>query len=361
MYNKIGFIGLGLIGGSIARTIKRIHPDISLVAVNHSHKSIEMANEEGVIDNDITFTIDKMNDCDIIFLCAPIKNNIDYLQPLKSIINSDCIITDVGSVKSEMEEAVVCSGLEQQFIGGHPMCGSEKTGYDNSSDRLLENAYYLLTNNNKVDIVRFNEFKKFISSIGAIPLEMTPDEHDYATGGISHIPHIIASSLVNFVMKNDSNSNMKTIAAGGFRDITRIASASPIMWQNICLTNRDKILELLEEYNKELLIFREAIKESDSDTIYKLFEDAKEYRDSINTGKGLIENVYEFYLDLEDEAGGIARVATILADVNLNIKNIGIINNREYVNGVLRIEMYDEFSMFKAINELRAKKYRIYA
>lgn len=361
MYNKIGFIGLGLIGGSIAKTIKKIHKDIKLYAIGHSEAPIIKAHEEGIIENDTSFTIEEMKDFDIIFLCAPIKTNIDYLGKLKNIISPNCVLTDVGSVKGEMEDAVKKNNLEEQFIGGHPMCGSEKTGYDNSTDRLLENAYYLITNNHVVSQDKVNKFREFISSIGALTLEMTPDEHDYVTSGISHIPHIIASSLVNFVMNNDKNSNMKTVAAGGFKDITRIASASPVMWQNICLTNKEKILEQLDLYDRELNEFRQSINDSDEETIINLFSDAKEYRDSINTGKGIIENVYEFYLDLADEAGGIAKTATILANANLNIKNIGIINNREYQNGVLRIEMYDEFSMFKAINELRDKNYTIYS
>ena len=163
-------------------------------------------------------------------------------------------------------------------------------------------------------------------------------------------------------MNNDNDkSTMRTVAAGGFKDITRIASSSPTMWQNICLTNRDKILDLLDKYVEELNDFKSAIDSKDSSKIKSLFLDAKEYRDSIGSGKGLIDNVYEFYVDILDETGVIAHIATILANAGLSIKNIGIINNREFQEGALRIEMYDEFSMFKSINELKANGYSIYS
>ena len=362
MYKRIGFIGLGLIGGSIAKTIKKKYPDTAIVALDNSDDSINSAYDDGIIDNNSLIPIEELGSCELVFLCAPVIINIEYLTKLKSIVSDDMILTDVGSVKGKMEQGVIDNDLESFFIGGHPMCGSEKIGYYNSSDNLIENAYYLITNNNVIKRSKVDKFKDFISSIGAIPLELTPSEHDFVTGSISHIPHIIASSLVNFVMNNDNESStMRTVAAGGFKDITRIASASPTMWQNICLTNSDKILDLLDKYNDELTEFRSAIKNKESDRIKKLFEEAKEYRDSIGTGKGLIENVYEFYVDIADETGMIANVATILANCGLNIKNIGIINNREFQEGALRIEMYDEFSMFKAINELRSNSYTIYS
>ncbi len=360
MYKKIGFIGLGLIGGSIAKTIKRIYENTKIVAVNHSSDSISLAYNEGIIDNDSSFPIENMKGCDLIFLCAPVSINIEYLDTLKQCINPDCILTDVGSVKGEMEEAVKEAGMEKQFIGGHPMCGSELIGYENAKDRLLENAYYILTNNGQVSKDSYIKLKEFVKSLGAIPIEMSVNDHDFVTGGVSHVPHIIASSLVNFVMNNDKKSNMKTVAAGGFKDITRIASSSPIMWQNICLTNKDKILELLDKYEIELDKFKTAIENSDSKEIIELFADAKEYRDSITTGKGMMYKVYEFYCDLADEAGSIATIATMLAANQLSIKNIGIINNREFTNGVLRIEMYDEESLEKAIAVLERNRYEIH-
>ena len=361
MYKKIGIIGLGLIGGSVARTIHKRYPGIDIIAVDSDSSNIDAAYTDGVISNDVSVSLEMLNGCDLIMLCAPVKTNVALLSDIKPIINDDCLITDVSSVKAVIEQAVSDIGLSSQFIGGHPMAGSEKTGYINSTDTLLENAYYLITNNGAVDSDKVKDFEDFIAGIGAIPLEMTPSQHDYVTGGISHIPHIISAGLVNFVMNNDDDKHsMKTVAAGGFKDITRISSSYPVMWQNVCLTNKDKILELLTCYCNELDKFRKAIEAEDSEAIVKLFSDAKEYRDSLNVNEGFSVKIYDFYLDVPDETGIIAKVATILADNNLSIRNIGIINNREYRDGALRIEMYDDKSRAKAINVLNANNYTVY-
>ena len=154
---------------------------------------------------------------------------------------------------------------------------------------------------------------------------------------------------------------MKTIAAGGFKDITRIASSSPVMWENICLSNQEQILKLLDCYIHTLEIMRKDIADANSSALLDAFTAAKDYRDSITiTAKGALKNVYELYLDLIDETGGIATVATILASNNLSIKNIGIIHNREFEGGVLRLEMYDGESLALAVALLKKHHYTIY-
>ena len=188
------------------------------------------------------------------------------------------------------------------------------------------------------------------------------DAHDAATAAISHLPHILAASLVNFVeSSDDSQETMKTIAAGGFRDITRIASSSPVMWEEICMTNKDQILCMFDAYQKILNDIQGKIAALDSDGIRRFFQSSKDYRDSLEISpKGSIRTVFEFYCDLIDEAGGIAAIATILASNNLSIKNIGIIHNREFEEGVLRIEMYDQMSYARAIELLRKYHYTVY-
>ena len=149
------------------------------------------------------------------------------------------------SVKSGIHERIRALGLDGQFIGGHPMAGSERYGYANSKARLLENAYYILTPTPKTSPDQLKDYERLVVSMGAIPLVLDADQHDYVTAAISHLPHIIASSLVNLVRESDSeDGTMKMIAAGGFKDITRIASSSPDMWQQICLTNTDNIVRL---------------------------------------------------------------------------------------------------------------------
>ena len=206
------------------------------------------------------------------------------------------------------------------------------------------------------------ELTGLVRSLGAIPLVLGYEQHDYATAAISHLPHVIAYSLVNLVRESDDeNEIMKTIAAGGFKDITRIASSSPVMWENICLSNQEQILKLLDNYIHTLEVMRTNIADADSPALLDAFTAAKDYRDSITiTAKGALKNVYELYIDLIDETGGIATVATILASNNLSIKNIGIIHNREFEGGVLRLEMYDGESLALAVALLKKHHYTIY-
>ena len=165
-----------------------------------------------------------------------------------------------------------------------------------------------------------------------IPITLSPEEHDFSTAAISHLPHLISASLVNLVNAEDNEDEiLKTIAAGGFRDITRISSSSPIMWQNICLSNRDEILKLMNLYKAQFAKFEKAVSDSDPDELMTLFSNAKDYRDSLPVrSKGALAPSYEFYLDVEDEPGAIAMISLILALNQISIKNIGVLHNREF-------------------------------
>jgi prephenate dehydrogenase len=154
---------------------------------------------------------------------------------------------------------------------------------------------------------------------------------------------------------------MRSLAAGGFKDITRIASSSPVMWQNICLTNAADIKIILDEYIHTLQIASDALAVGDGDYLYRMFDTAGEYRSSIpNKSIGLMKKLFEVYLDITDETGAIATIATLLASNQISIKNIGIIHNREFEEGVLRIEFYEEEAQLKAISLLSRYNYRIY-
>ena len=359
---NIGFIGLGLIGGSIAKSLKRFHPQTRIFAYTRTEATLDLAVSEGIVDVKCTKEDEAFASCNYIFLCAPVHDNISYLEWLKDHMSPDCIVTDVGSVKGEIHQAVEKLGLDDHFIGGHPMAGSEKTGFKNATDMLIENAYYILTQGGQIDIPRLTQFMELISSLGAIPLVLTYEEHDYITAAVSHLPHIIASTLVNAVQKMDTpEENMKLIAAGGFKDITRIASSSPVMWQQICLENRSMISKVLDEYIRLIVQAKCWVDNGDADEIYNMFSNSREYRNSLpEASKGVIEKIYAFYCDIYDEAGGIATIATLLAMNSISIKNIGIIHNREFEEGVLRIEFYDEESCVKAQGVLKERNYTLH-
>lgn len=358
---RIGFIGLGLIGGSIARAIRKFHPEYELLAYSHTRSTLDEAVAEGVIDIPCSEEDPLFATCDYIFLCAPVQTNISYLPFLKQTISSRCVLTDVGSVKGEMHDAVAAAGLSANFIGGHPMAGSEKTGFSNSTDYLLENAYYVITPSDQAELSKISAYVDLVASLGAIPLVLSYEEHDYVVAGVSHLPHIVASCLVNAIARLDTEKErMKLVAAGGFKDITRIASSSPVMWQQICLTNKKQISRVLDEFIRLLIQAKYLVDQGDGDALYQMFESSKNYRDSLSdTVSGPTPKQYVLYCDIYDEAGGIATITTLLAMNGISIKNIGIIHNREFEEGVLRIEFYEEEACSKALTALKNRNYKV--
>lgn len=357
-----GFIGLGLIGGSIAKAIKKYNNNTNIVAFDINTESINCAVQDGIVDVAASSINESFSDCDYIFLCAPVQKNDDNLIAVKKVISPNCLLTDVGSVKTTIHEAIKEAGLEHCFIGGHPMAGSERTGYINSRAVLLENAYYILTPTPLVDTKRLEDYRKLVSGMGAIPLILDFQQHDYVTAAISHLPHVIAASLVNLVKDSDDEDGiMKMVAAGGFKDITRIASSSATMWQQICLTNGENISCLLQKYIDSLQVIQNQLNQADGSSLYHLFDSARIYRDSfINASSGPIKRSFSFNVDIADKTGAIAEIANILAGNNISIKNIGIVHNREAEDGVMRIEVYDEASMNQAIDLLKKADYNIH-
>ena len=345
-----GFLGLGLIGGSIAKALKASDLSIYTIAYDVDEKTLQDAHQDHVID-EICYTVDaSFQNCDFIFLCAPIEYNINNLSSIRSFLKPSCILTDVSSVKTEIHHHMDVLGLTSQFIGGHPMAGSERYGYQNSKTRLLENAYYIITPTKLSTLAQIDTYSSLIKKMGAIPLVLDYEKHDYITAAISHLPHILASSLVNFVKDADSeDGSMKMIAAGGFKDITRIASSSPVLWKQICLSNSVPISSLLDSYIHSLKAVQEMITTRAEDSLTNFFSDARQYRDSfIDSSSGPIKKTYIITVDIPDRTGALSSIVSILAEHQIGIKNIGITHNREYEEGSLRLELFDEVSLEEA-------------
>lgn len=359
---KIGFIGLGLIGGSIAKAIRQYYPAYEIVAFDKHKETLALATQESIIDVAATTIDSNFHNCHYIFLCAPVSYNTAYLKQLQEFLHKDCILTDVGSVKTNIHKEVEKLHLESYFIGAHPMAGSEKSGYINAKSMLIENAYYILTPTAAVSDEKVEAYRQFVETLRALPVVLDYQEHDYVTGSISHLPHIIASSLVNFVRDTDTKEElMKQLAAGGFKDLTRIASSSPTMWQQICLKNKEHISTILHTYIQSLSSAKKLIDTENTQGLYDFFDTSRNYRNSMpSASSGPIKKAFSVYCDIIDEAGGIATIATILASNNINIKNIGIIHNREFEEGVLRIEFYEEDASSRAAHLLQKYRYIVY-
>ena len=214
--NTYGFIGLGLIGGSLAGNLRRLDKNCRIMAYTRTKETLKTAKESGLIDEICSGPDDPLfSECSCIFLCAPVENNIAALRDLQKVLSPDCLLTDVGSVKGTIHREVERLGLKSQFVGGHPMTGSEQSGLANAQNHLFENAYYILTPTDLVPQEWTQRLFNFAVSLKAIPMILDWKEHDRITAAISHLPHLIASSLVNTVHDLDNeNEHMKMIAAG---------------------------------------------------------------------------------------------------------------------------------------------------
>lgn len=282
---KIGFIGFGLIAGNIARCIRKNMPTVRMIALNNCFPDIKpglkMALEDGVLNTLESGLEGEFTECDIIYLCAPVITNISYLPKLKQIMKPGCILTDVGSTKGNIHAEVEKAGLSSAFIGGHPMAGTEKTGYENSNDTMLNGAFYLLTPTETTSDEHLSVMKEITALCGCKTMVLNPEEHDIAAAAISHVPHILSYSLVNTVHDNDNEQQyMKQFAAGGFRDMTRIAASSPEMWQNIVLANKKSVLTFLSQYQIVLEQFKQMLIADDEQGLLDFFQKSKDYRDT---------------------------------------------------------------------------------
>ena len=362
MDTQFGFIGLGLIGGSIARALRETDPTGKILAYSRKPElsaDLQSALETQVLD-DVVFSLNELSDCDYIFLCAPVDCNISYLPALAKVISDKTVITDVGSVKSGIHAAAEAAGLSARFIGGHPMTGSERTGFANSNALLMENAYYAITLTEACPKEQVDAFLSLVKQIKSIPVVLSPEEHDDAVAAISHVPHVIAAQLVNLVRTSEDADTMRLLAAGGFKDITRIASSSPSLWESILSANTAFVLPTLRRYISLLTEAEQALVSHNKEEIRALFSEAGEFRNSLQERRGALPESFVLHADLRDEAGAIATFATLLAVHGISLKNIGIVHNRAYEQGALRIELYDRDALERAYTLLNDNKFTVY-
>lgn len=361
--NKFSIIGLGLIGGSLAKALHNRLDACDITAIDSNSESIRQALRDGVIARGFDTMNEFVWSSDVVFICTPVKYIHQHLETLAANVKPDCIVTDVGSTKAETIHYVNSMKKSLDFIGGHPMAGMEKAGYLASIPHLFENAYYILTPSKHTKKSSLAYMKDLVKHIGGIPITLDAHLHDKITAGISHVPHIIASALVNLVreMDPDTGGKMQLLAAGGFKDITRIASSNPEVWESIILSNKKEAENILDLYIQILRDIKKHIRDCDSRNIYDFFEAARDYRDSFAADKrSLIPPLFEIIIDVVDKPGIIGEIATILGENGINIKNINVSNSREFEQGCLRITLPDSESTKKALRLLLASGYRAF-
>ena len=278
-FDKVGFIGLGLIGGSIARKMKENNPKVSIIATAGHQQTIEDAFGLGLIDNNELLELNSFKDCDVIFLCAPVNKNIEYLTQLKDIIKDDCIITDAGSVKGPIHKAVEELGMDHCFIGGHPMAGTQYSGFGHARANLYHNAPMVIVPPDFDNIELLARAQELLRPAGFGSYSVTTAEkHDEMIAFTSQMAHLVSNAYI----KSPTARAHKGFSAGSYKDMTRVAWLNAPMWSELFLENRDNMLHELDCLMDRLMEYRAAIAEDDAAALTQLLEDGKKRKEEVD-------------------------------------------------------------------------------
>lgn len=358
MRKTIYIAGIGLIGASIALGIRRDHPDYRILGYNRGEKSRNYALDHGIVDEATDDFAQFVPQADVIILAVPIGQTITFLKELAQLpLKEDVLITDAGSTKLDIVRAAEAYlPREVNFLGAHPMAGSHKSGAMAADVNLFENAYYILTPSSLTKKDAVPQIRALLSGLHARFIEIDAAEHDRVTSQISHFPHVLASSLMHqaghYAQEHPFTNNF---AAGGFRDMTRIAESDPGMWTSILLTNREAILERLVAFQGQLSEIAEKISSADEDAIWNFFHQGSQIRKEMEIHKrGGVDSFYDLFINVPDEEDVILRILELLRGisvVNLRINE----ENREDIHGILQITFKNKEDLERAAHIISEK------
>lgn len=356
---RIAIIGLGLIGGSLGLAIKQNIPRVTVVGFD-SPTVMRRARKRSAIDAAASSLADAVSTADILFLCTPVDTILELLPTISRFVQPHTIVTDVGSVKGVVQAlAKKYFSLRGIFVGGHPMAGSEGSGIEHADPLLFQNAVYVLCplrKNNNIHLLVL-----LLKKIGARIFVMDAREHDRVAAAISHLPQLVAVGLMNIAaQKNQRNPAFLQLAAGGFRDMTRIASSSFPIWKDILKHNKSDVRQTLKEIEKALKQFGDDLSEKSLARIGRKFQRAKSFRDSIpKNSKGFLHPTHDIYVWVDDKPGVLAQMTSSLFDKKINISDIELMKIREGQGGTFRLSFETHETAQKAIAVLRRKKIRV--
>jgi prephenate dehydrogenase len=282
LIHNLTIIGVGLIGGSLARALRQAEAVGSITGAGRNREHLEIAQKLGVIDRVETDLAAACRGADMVVLAVPLGAMPAVLAQIAPVIGDDTIITDVGSAKASVITAAekAFGRIPPNLIPGHPIAGTEKSGVEASFAELFEQRRVILTPTETSAAPATEQVSKMWQACGAQVLEMSVAHHDAVLAATSHLPHMLAYALVDSLARQDDSQEIFDYAAGGFRDFTRIASSDPQMWHDICIANRESLVTALERFIADLQDITRAIQQADSDFIKQTFQRAKQARDA---------------------------------------------------------------------------------
>ncbi|KXO08429.1 bifunctional prephenate dehydrogenase/3-phosphoshikimate 1-carboxyvinyltransferase [Marinobacter excellens] len=312
LFQRVAVIGLGLIGGSLASAIRSHNLARVVVGFDQKPEDAALGVDLGVIDQAATTLEQAVRGSDLVVLAVPVRATRVVLEQIRPWLASDAVLTDVGSTKSSFVADVkaVFGKLSPRVIPGHPIAGSEKSGIRAANPDLFANHKVILTPADDADAAALSGLTALWEGTGATVLTMSVAYHDEVLAATSHLPHLIAFSLVDTLAGEDQNMDIFRYAAGGFRDFTRIAASDPVMWHDIFLSNRDAVLRVIDHFTQDLDQLRAAIANGDGATLLRVFSRAKAAREHFSkmlSGQAYVTNNTDKQVIFSMQPGGTVR------------------------------------------------------
>ncbi len=281
LFGQITIIGVGLLGGSLARACKKHGLADKVVGYGRNQTKLEKAQSLGIIDSYETDLQSAVAEADLVVLCPPVNSMTPLVREMAPSLRPGCLVTDVGSVKKFLVgeiQALMPEGV--YFVGAHPIAGGEKSGFEASSAELFQDEKCIVTPTPKTNPLALEKIKELWERTGMRVITMDVEEHDDIFGAVSHLPHVIAYVLMNTIggISTKNHEEITSFSGKGLKDITRIASSDPVMWRDICLSNKKPVLNLIDKFQGTLQQVRNLIENEDSQLLEQTFETAKKYR-----------------------------------------------------------------------------------
>ncbi|MCY4171182.1 MAG: prephenate dehydrogenase/arogenate dehydrogenase family protein [Bacteroidetes bacterium] len=357
MVERVAIIGIGVIGGSIALAWKERLPALHVIGYDKP-QILEDARQRGIIDHQASSLSDAVSHADVVFIAVPLDLTKHVMESIAPHLPLHTIVTDVGSVKQPViENANRLLPESTCFIGGHPMTGSELSGLEGADAFLFENSLYILCPEESVDPKQYSMVEDLIEATGARVVSINAATHDKIVASVSHLPQLVATTLVNVASDQHlSDALTLQLAAGGFRDMTRIASSSFDMWASVLEQNSSEVEIALTSMIDHLDFIRHQLTQQGGiQTLRPIFERASAVREEIPRDfKGFLRPLCDVFVYAKDQPGVLAHITGTLFSQDISIKDIELLKIREGTGGAFRISLEDEQSADAAVNALNS-------
>lgn len=361
LYRCAGIVGTGLVGGSLGLALRREGGVERVLGYDSDPAMLEQSLRCGAIEEPTEGIRELAAACDLVFIAVPVRSIEGIIAAAAPYLRPGTAVSDVGSVKAKVVKAASeILPRDISFIGGHPLAGSEQRGVEFADPDLFREAYYVLTPSPECRDESYSRLHALITSIGARVIAMDPKQHDRAVSVISHLPHIMAMGLMNLALERAEEYPLLRLAAGGFRDMTRIAASNPGIWLDILIENRDAVSESLEECISMLRHMGEMLKGADESELETWMQIASRGRQSLVPAlRESLAGLFNLTLAVEDRPGVISDVTLAVGELGINIVDIELVHPLESGQGLLRLSISGEEDVTRAAEALRARGYRV--